>query len=206
MEEIDDGIGQIVASLEKAEKLENTLIIISSDNGPWFLGNAGDQRGRKGNTFEGGMRVPFIAHWPAAISPGRVESAMAMGTDLVPTVLEILGLPAPTDRVLDGKSILPVLTSGADTPHDYLYYYDGEVLFAARSQRFKYRGPAGVFYSTDQMAIGATVPQKEWLFDLDGDPGESYDTSNRYPKVTDELRTAFEAKVSDMAENPRGWN
>jgi arylsulfatase A-like enzyme len=205
MEEIDDGIGQIVTSLEKVGKLENTLIIISSDNGPWFLGNAGDQRGRKGNTFEGGMRVPFIAHWPAAISPGRVEPAMAMGTDLVPTVLEILGMPAPTDRILDGKSILPVLTSGGDTPHDYLYYHDGEVLFAARSQRFKYRGPAGVFYSTDQMSIGATVPQKEWLFDLNGDPRESYDTSNRYPKVTDELRTAFEAKVSDMAANPRGW-
>ena len=206
MEEIDDGIGQIVASLEKAGKLENTLIIISSDNGPWFLGDAGDQRGRKGNTFEGGMRVPFIAHWPAAIPAGRVEPAMAMGTDLVPTVLEILGLPAPTDRILDGKSILPVLTSSAASPHDYLYYYDGVTLFAARSQRFKYRGPAGVFYSNDQLPIGGSVPQKEWLFDLDGDPGESYDTSNRYPQATDELRTAFEAKISEMTANPRGWN
>ncbi|MFT7176978.1 MAG: arylsulfatase A-like enzyme [Halioglobus sp.] len=206
IEEIDDGIGQIVASLKKYGKLENTLIIISSDNGPWYLGNAGDQRGRKGNTFEGGMRVPFIAHWPAAITPGRIEPAMAMGTDLVPTVLDLLQLPAPTDRQLDGRSILDVLTSSAPSPHEFIYYYDGAVLFAARSQRFKYRGAAGVFYSTDQMPIGASVPQKEWLFDLANDPRESYDTSTRHPSELKRLREAFEDKVKDMEKNPRGWD
>ncbi|MFK8049923.1 MAG: sulfatase [Halioglobus sp.] len=206
IEEIDDGIGQILRSLEKNGKLENTLIIISSDNGPWYLGNAGDQRGRKGNTFEGGMRVPFIAHWPAAITPGRVEPAMAMGTDLVPTILDILQLPAPADRILDGRSILKVLTSSAPSPHDFIYYYDGEALFAARNQRFKYRGAAGVFYSTDQMPIGASVPQKEWLFDLENDPRESYDTSLRHPRQLKILRKAFEEKRREMEENPRGWD
>ena len=173
---------------------------------PWFLGNAGDQRGRKGNTFEGGMRVPFIAHWPAAITPGRVEPAMAMGTDLVPTILDILRLPAPSDRILDGRSILNVLTSSAPSPHEFIYYYDGEVLFAARNQRFKYRGAAGVFYSTDQMPIGASVAQKEWLFDLDNDPRESYDTSTRHPSELKILRQAFEDKLQEMEENPRGWD
>ncbi len=96
--------------MERTGNLDNTLIIITSDNGPWFLGDGGNQRGRKGNTFEGGMRVPFIAHWPAAIAPGRTEHAMAMGTDLLPTVLELLQLPAPADRLLDGRSILSLLT------------------------------------------------------------------------------------------------
>ena len=205
LEEIDDSVGDIVATLQSTGTLDNTLIIITSDNGPWYLGNAGDQRGRKGNTFEGGMRVPFIAHWPDAIAGGRTEPAMAMGTDLLPTVLELLQLPGPTDRVLDGRSILHVLTNGAATPHDYLYYYDGETLFAVRDQRFKYRGPAGVFYSTDQVPIGGAVPQKEWLFDLAGDRRESYDTSNHNPKELKRLRAAFAARNEEMAANKRGW-
>ncbi len=98
VEELDDSVGAIVATLQRTGNLENTLIIISSDNGPWFLGDAGNQRGRKGNTFEGGMRVPFIAHWPAAIPAGRTEHAMAMGIDLLPTVLDLLQLPPPPDR------------------------------------------------------------------------------------------------------------
>ncbi len=205
MEEIDDGVGELVAALADTGTLDNTLIVITSDNGPWFLGSGGGQRGRKGSTFEGGMRVPFIAHWPASIPAGRVEPAMAMGTDLVPTVLDILGLPAPGDRVLDGRSILPVLTAGSPTPHDYLYYFDGESLFAVRSQRFKYRGAASVHYGTDQMPVAFGIPQKEWLFDLAGDTREAYDTSLRHPETLEELRRVFEDKESEMADNLRGW-
>lgn len=205
LEEIDDSVGDIVAALKRTGNFDNTLIIITSDNGPWFLGDAGSQRGRKGNTFEGGMRVPFIAHWPAAIAPGRTEQAMAMGIDLLPTVLDLLQIPAPADRILDGRSILTLLTRGGSSPHDYLYYYDGETLFAARDQRFKYRGPAGVLYSTDSMSVGGAIPQKEWLFDLAGDPRESYDTSDRNPDELAQLRAAFEAKQREMTENKRGW-
>jgi arylsulfatase A-like enzyme len=205
IEELDDSVGTIVAALKRSGRLDNTLIIISSDNGPWFLGDAGNQRGRKGNTFEGGMRVPFIAHWPARITPGRTEPAMAMGIDLLPTVLDLLQLPPPPDRLLDGRSILPVLTEGGPSPHDYLYYYDGEVLFAVRDQRFKYRGPAGVLYGTDQLPVGIAMAKKEWLLDLSGDPRESYDTSDHNPDELTRLRAAFEAKKRDMTDNPRGW-
>lgn len=205
LEELDDSIGAIVNTLAKAGVMDNTLIVISSDNGPWYLGGAGNQRGRKGNTFEGGMRVPFIAHWPEHIAPGREETAMAMGTDLLPTVLDILQLPAPGDRSLDGRSILPLLTEGSDTPHDYLYYYAGETLMAVRDQRFKYRAPAFVHYGPDDMRIAAGVPQKEWLFDLENDPLESYDTSDRYPEELQRLRKAFKDKQQEMATNLRGW-
>ncbi|MEH6593559.1 MAG: sulfatase [Halioglobus sp.] len=206
LEELDDGIGQIVASLVKTGQLENTLVIITSDNGPWFLGDAGDQRGRKGSTFEGGMRVPFIAHWPRELTGGRVESAMAMGIDLVPTILEVLNLPAPTDRLLDGKSMREVLVNGATTAHDYLYHFDGETLFAVRDQRFKYRGDLGIHYAMDQMPVGGTVPRKEWLFDLSADPRESYDASDRYPQDLARLRLAFAAKQREMEVNKRGWH
>ncbi|QFU75756.1 hypothetical protein EY643_08855 [Halioglobus maricola] len=206
LEEIDDGIGKIVASLRSTGKLKNTLIIITSDNGPWFQGSAGGRRGRKGNTFEGGMRVPFIAHWPAAIPPGRAERTMTMGVDLLPTVLDILQLPAPADRALDGCSLLPALVEGGASAHEYLYFIDGQQLFAVRDQRFKYRGPEGVFYSTDQMKIGFAMPQKEWLFDLDLDPQESYDVSARYPEVLARLREAFELKREAMLANARGWD
>ena len=205
LEELDDSVGAIVAALERTGTLDDTLIIISSDNGPWFLGDAGNLRGRKGNTFEGGMRVPFIAHWPAGITGGRTEQAMAMGIDLFPTVLELLALPAPPDRLLDGRSILSVLQQGGPSPHDYLYYYDGEVLFAVRDQRFKYRGPAGVLYGTDQLPVGIAMPMKEWLFDLNGDPREAYDTSDHHRDELLRLRTAFEAKRREMVENQRGW-
>ena len=130
---------------------------------------------------------------------------MAMGTDLMPTMLDILHVPAPTDRVLDGHSLLKVLTTGAESPHDYIYYYDGETLFAVRDQRFKYRGPAGVVYSSDEMPFAPRMPQKEWLFDLQRDPRESYDTANRYPEDLKRLRAAFEAKLADMDANKRGW-
>ncbi|MEH6586574.1 MAG: sulfatase [Halioglobus sp.] len=206
LEEIDEGVGVLVKELRDTRRLENTLIIISSDNGPWYLGNAGAQRGRKGNTFEGGMRVPFIAHWPATIQPGRAASAMAMGIDILPTFLDILDLPPPNDRVLDGRSLLPVLEKGAASAHQYLHYYDGETLFAVRDQRFKYRGPAGVFYGTDQMPISGAVPQKEWLFDLQSDPGESYDVSARYPDKLSELRVEFKRKKAEMSANLRGWS
>ena len=205
IEVIDDGIGEIVDSLQRTGKLENTLIIITSDNGPWYLGDAGNLRGRKGNTFEGGMRVPFIAHWPARIPSERIEHAMAMGTDFLPTILDILDLPHPEDRILDGRSILPILTDGAGTPYNYLYFYDGETLFAVRDQRFKYRAPAGVVYATDQMSFGIVVPQKEWLFDLQADPREAYDASTRYPEHLRRLRSEYERKKSEMENNKRGW-
>ncbi|MCP5195150.1 MAG: sulfatase [Pseudomonadales bacterium] len=205
LEEIDDSIGEIVDALRRTDNLDNTLIIVSSDNGPWFLGNAGDHRGRKGNTFEGGMRVPFIAHWPAAIPAGRVETAMAMGTDLVPTMLDIIKIPAPADRILDGRSLLKVLTTGASSPHDYLYYYDGETLYAVRDQQFKYRAPAGVFYATDEMPFAPAMPQKEWMFDLQRDPRESYDIGARYPEELKRLRAAFKVKLDEMEANRRGW-
>ncbi len=205
LEEIDEGVGRILAHLESSGQLDNTLILVSSDNGPWFQGSPGALRGRKGSTFEGGMRVPFIAHWPARIPEGQTQSAMAMGIDLLPTLLDILGLPVPTDRILDGRSILPLLDGGSETPHEYLYHYDGEQLFAVRGPRFKYRAAAPVHYGTEQMPVAMGIPQEEWLFDLENDPQEAYNVAARYPQELARLREAFARKQAEMAANTRGW-
>ncbi|MBK6512418.1 MAG: sulfatase [Haliea sp.] len=207
MEEIDDSVGALVAALRRTGTLENTLIIITSDNGPWFLGDAGNQRGRKGNTFEGGMRVPFIAHWPARISPGRTEAAMAMGIDLLPTVLEILQLPPPADRVLDGRSILTVLTEGGPSPHDYLFT---TTTANTCSQ-----------CATNSSAITAvrrefcTVPtncqwvsacrRREWLFDLDGDPREPMTLRIEIRISCCSYAPPSRSGKKEMTENLRGW-
>ncbi len=206
LEELDEGVGAIIKALEKSGRLENTLIIISSDNGPWFLGSAGAQRGRKGSTFEGGMHVPFIVHWPQFIPQAKTVSAMASGIDLLPTVLDILDLPAPDDRELDGRSLLGILSGDqTDSPHEYLYYHDGNKLFATRNQHFKYRAALPVAYGTDEFGLQLPTPQKEWLFDLANDPLESYDVSERHLDIAKRLRGAHLAREQVMQGNPRGW-
>lgn len=205
LEELDEGIGKLVDVLRQQGKLENTLFIVTSDNGPWFLGSSGGNRQRKGSTFEGGMKVPFIAHWPAAIAGGRVESGIAMGMDLLPSVLDFLELPAPQDRILDGISIRGLLMGEDSSPNKLVYYFDGETLFAVRDQRFKYRGPKSVAYGTDEAGLAFPISQQEWLFDLAADPSESYDVSERYPDDLARLRDAFEAKIKEIEANKRGW-
>lgn len=208
LEELDEDIGDMLQALKRTGKLDNTLIVVTSDNGPWFLGSSGSLRGRKGSTFEGGMRVPFIAHWPEGIPGRRINTTMASGIDLVPTILDILELPVPEDRILDGTSMLPLLTGteNAADGHQYLYFHDGETLFSVRDQRFKYRGAANVQYGTDDTPVWVGVPQKEWLFDLQEDPYETYDVSERYPQVLERMRQVFEDKQGEMADNLRGWN
>jgi arylsulfatase A-like enzyme len=205
VEELDDDIGQLIAGLKAAGVYDNTLVIISSDNGPWFQGSAGDVRGRKGDTFEGGMRVPFIAHWPGKLCAGCTTDGLAMGTDLLPTVLELLQLPAPEDRVLDGKSLLPMLRENAPSPHDYLFYFSGGDLLAVRDQRFKYMPRRGILYGVAGSNFGFGVPQGPWIFDLENDPNESYDASDRLPEDFRRLQQIHESRVREMQRNPAGW-
>lgn len=205
VEELDDGIGQLIASLKAAGVYDNTLIIITSDNGPWYQGSAGDVRGRKGDTFEGGMHVPFIAHWPEKLCKGCATDGLAMGTDLLPTVLELLQLPAPEDRVLDGKSLLPMLTENAPSPHDQLFYLSGGDVLAVRDQRFKFMPRRGILYGVAGSNFGFGIPRGPWIFDLKADANESYDASDRYPEDFQRLMRVYEDKAEAIQNNPRGW-
>ncbi|MBT7642889.1 MAG: sulfatase-like hydrolase/transferase [Rhodobiaceae bacterium] len=199
---LDDTVGRVVAALKKRGTLDNTLLIITSDNGPWWQGK-GIGRGRKGQSFEGGVHVPFLAHWPAQLAPRR-SPALAMGTDLLPTIMAELNLPAPTDRLLDGRNIASALRGGA-SPHDVVYYYGAGTLMAVRDAKYKYRDAKPVIYATDPVSIPLWPKRGPWLHDLKSDPDESYDISMRHPQVAARLKAALDARNQAMAENPRGW-
>lgn len=205
VEGLDDGIGRIVAELDATGQLDNTIIIVTSDNGPWFQGDPGDHRGRKGLINEGGMRVPFLIHWPDHIEGGQTLDAMAMGTDLLPTLMEWLDIGAPTDRVLDGTSMAPLLQGESDRVSEYYYYYAGDELIAVSDGRYKYYTSHSYIYATSDAATAVGQTQGPWLFDLEIDPSESYDVSARHPEVAAALATELERRNTEMADNPRGW-
>ncbi|HPK46128.1 MAG TPA: sulfatase-like hydrolase/transferase, partial [Spirochaetota bacterium] len=103
--EVDWSVGQIIQTLKKNNIYENTLVIVTSDNGPWFDGSTGGLRGRKGESYEGGCRVPMIASWPGVIKAGSVCEEPAMNIDFFPTFCNLAGLTLPMDRIIDGKDL-----------------------------------------------------------------------------------------------------
>ncbi|WP_082098754.1 sulfatase-like hydrolase/transferase [Demequina iriomotensis] len=205
VEGLDDGIGRIVDELEATGQLDNTIIMITSDNGPWYQGDAGDHRGRKGLINEGGMLVPFMVHWPAGLEGGRTLDTMTMGTDILPTLLDWLDIDAPTDRVLDGTSMAPLLAGTSEQVGEHYYYYAGKKLIAVSDGRYKYYAKHPYLYGTSDLTFTVAQPKGPWLFDLEADPSESYDVSAKHPEIAERLKAELERRNAEMAENPRGW-
>ncbi|GAA1465430.1 arylsulfatase A-like enzyme [Microbacterium thalassium] len=205
VEGLDDGIGRIVDELEATGQLDNTIIMVTSDNGPWFQGDGGDHRGRKGSISEGGTLVPFLVHWPEGIEGGRTVDTMAMGTDVLPTLLDWLDIPAPTDRTLDGTSMAPVLAGTSDTVSEFYYYYASKKLLAVSDGRFKYYAAQPYLYGVSGTSFATPFSKGPWLFDLDADPSESYDVIERYPEAAAALAAELERRNAETDENPRGW-
>ncbi|MEE4152814.1 MAG: sulfatase [Erythrobacter sp.] len=195
VEHLDEGIGRIMAALEANGVAQNTLIILTSDNGPWFEGDAGHLRGRKGGAHEGGYRVPFIARWPGRIAPGGVSSEMAMNIDLLPTIAALAGAQVPSDRAIDGRDISGVLMRAEATPHEVLFFFDGNDVAAIRDRRF--RLVLSTFYRT------FPVPFERFgtalLFDLERDPEERFSYLREHPDVKDRLMARVEAMRAEIA-------
>jgi arylsulfatase A len=200
IQELDWSVGQVLETLDELELSEKTLVIFTSDNGPWWQGNPGYARGRKLLCFEGGFRVPFIARWPGVIPPTTTSNEMSMNFDLFVTCLQLAGVPIPQDRIIDGKDILPVLKGEAPSPHDTLYYYDTRTLVAVRHQHWKYHRR----FRTDNAAFWPLL-QGPFLFDLDIDPNESYSLIEEQPERSAQLAAMLEAFEDDMDKNLRGW-
>lgn len=197
VETLDAGIGILLDALDEAGVADNTLIIFTSDNGPWFEGSAGDFRGRKGETHEGGFRVPFLARWPGHIPAGTVSHEMAMNIDLLPTAAAISGARLPDDRVIDGKNLTGLLTSGAPTPHDLLFFFDGNDIVAARDKRF--RLVLNTFYRT--LNVPFEYFGSALLFDLEKDPEESFSFMREYPEDAARMKSAVQAMRKEVAGN-----
>lgn len=146
VEELDWSTGRILDALRRAGVDRRTLVVFTSDNGPWSYGaykqkikggSAGPLRGWKGTTWEGGMRVPMIARWPGVLPAGLVLDGIATVMDLFTTLVEEAGGQVPSDREIDGKNILPFLRGKEDSPHQVLFYYHRSRLFAVRKGDWK---------------------------------------------------------------------
>jgi arylsulfatase A len=211
--ELDWSVGEILDAVQRSGGLdEQTLVIFTSDNGPWLLfgdhaGSAGPFREGKGTAFEGGVRVPFIARWPGRIPPSTVSHAPAMAIDLLPTFARLAGAPLPGERVIDGRDIWPLLSqpSAATSPHDALYLYWGAELHAVRSGRWKLH--LAHPYQSLEAAGGDGHPGKYVrkeielsLFDLENDPGESVDVASQYPDVIARLMQHVEYARWDLGD------
>lgn len=213
--EIDWSVGQILDAVKRTGNEERTLVIFTSDNGPWLLygdhaGSSGRLREGKGTTFEGGVRVPFIARLPGAIPAGSTCGEMAATIDLLPTFAALVGAEIPADRIIDGRSILPLLRAetGAASPHEaYLYYY-GQRLEAVRSGQWKLIFPHD--YVKPSPPGGGSKPGKYArpqiglsLFDLKADPGESRNVVSEHPDVVKRLEAIADRAREDLGDSLR---
>jgi hypothetical protein len=199
IEEIDWSVGQVLAALDRHQLAENTLVIFTSDNGPWLnfgnhAGSAGPFREGKGTAFEGGVRVPAIMRWPGRIEPGVVSRKMASTIDILPTVAAITGAPLPK-ATIDGVNILPLLEGDESAnPRDRFYFYYSAELRAVREGTWKRvyqhrtRSYVGVEPGNDGLPgpyAYPTVPTA--LYDLENDIGETTDVSAAHPDVVRRL-------------------
>ena len=210
--EIDWSVGRILDAVQRAGIDERTLVIFSSDNGPWLsYGNHGGSRGSlregKGTTFEGGVRVPFVARWPGRIPRNAAVDSPAMTIDLLPTLAGLAGARAPSDRI-DGRDIWPLLTNqpGAPPAHDVLYFYWGQELHAVRSGRWKLHLPHP--YQSLERAGRDGAPGKYVrkeielsLFDLEADIAESTNVADRHPDVVKRLLEYAEQAREDLGDS-----
>ena len=208
VEEIDWSTGQILDTLKKLEIDEHTLIVLTSDNGAAenYAGSNAPLSGHKGSTWEGGMRVPFIARWPGKIPAGKTCDEIASTIDLLPTFANLAGTTAATDRIIDGEDIRRLLWAedGAESPHEAFYYYYREQLQAVRSGRWKLHLPLSPKFSGWR---GEPDHTPAFLYDVKNDPGEIHDLAKKHPDVVKRLSKLAEKARKDLGDlNRPGQN
>jgi arylsulfatase A len=202
VEELDWSVGRILDALREAGLDRRTMVVFTSDNGPWLepgarmlqggvqpwdVGSPGPLRGSKATTWEGGMRVPAIARWPGVIPAGQVSAEIATNMDLFPTFAAVAGASVPASRPLDGVDLLPLLRGRAESPRTELFYFAGARVQAVRDGRWKLRLARPLADSAAADTVAAE------LYDLDVDPSERHDRAVREPVVTARLRARLHA-------------
>ncbi len=178
VEELDRSVGRVVEALADRGLLDRTLLIFLSDNGPIGFGSPGPLRGEKANFFEGGIRTPMMLVWPERMQPGGVIDVPAISIDLFPTIIEAVGAELPTDRVIDGRSLLPLVEDGAETHHEAIFWRQGAP-----------EADAEVAVRRGDWKLRVGFDGERSLFDLATDPGEQQDLSTVHPEVAAELET-----------------
>jgi len=202
IEEIDWSTGQILDALKEIGIEENTLVIFTSDNGHWHIfethgGSGGMLRGAKGETFEGGMRVPAIFWWPGKIKPGVV---MELGTtmDILPTFCKLANIVPVNDRIYDGYDITPVMFGTGHSPRDIVCFYQGSQVFAIRKGNYKAHFKTRAWFDPEEM-----IHNPPLLYNLNIDPSEKYNIAEDNPEIIEEIKRILQEHIStiDPVEN-----
>lgn len=208
IEHIDWSVGEIMATL-KAEGIDdNTLVVFTSDNGPWHelpdrmlaggvqpwhQGTTGPLSGSKAGTYEGGMRVPGIFYWKNQIPAGQVSSDIATTMDIFPTLLEVASLEKPAEKEFDGLNILPFLKGETASPRTEFFYLRGRVIEAVRDGEWKLR-----YSNHRRVGMEETDPIEFELYNMKHDVAEKHNVAEVYPEITERLMKKMKQKAKSM--------
>ena len=189
MNEVDWSVGKIIGTLKALNLEQNTLVIFTSDNGPWLTmlehgGSAGLLKDGKGTTWEGGMRVPGIFYMPGTIKQGRVTD-MGSTLDLLPTIASLTSSKLPENKKLDGFDLSEVLRSKSPSPRNHFFYYRKQEIYAARLNSFKAHFITETCYRKDNQK---SILEEPLLFQIENDPGEHYDHSKDHPEIVQSIQ------------------
>jgi|TARA_Y100000310_G_scaffold27983_1_gene26600 arylsulfatase A-like enzyme len=201
MEEVDWSVGQVLETLRKNNLSEKTLVIFTSDNGPWLIfdthgGSAGPLKEGKGSTWEGGMREPTIMWWPGTIPSGTTQVGMGSTLDLMATIASITNTKMPKDRKIDSYDLSMAMKMKADSPRNEMFFWRGTKLFAARSGNHK----AHFYTQTGYRDRGETRLNTPLLYHLGHDPGEKVDISRNNPEIVTKIQEMANQHISDIEE------
>ena len=199
VEEIDSGVGKIMDTLKQESLDKNTLVVFTSDNGPWLVfnehgGSAGLLKEGKGMTWEGGMREPTVFYWKGKINPA-VVSDIGSTSDLFSTICSITGAEVPSDRFMDSEDLSPVLFDNKSSPRTSFFYYRGTEIYAVRKGAFKAHFITQKAYVKDKKKYYHDPPI---LYNLNHDPSEKYDISEKHPEVIKEIRDLVDSHVKNL--------
>lgn len=182
-EELDWGVGELLRTLEQYSIAENTLVIFTSDNGPFPEGSTGGLLGGKGTGWEGGYRVPFLARWPRGIEAGRVSSGISMNIDLFPTLLAIAGNSEAAGLELDGRDIRPLLNGSNQSPHNVLFFFNNERIAALRTERWRLMlSDYPPWRDAQPVRFQEAKGLESQLHDMNVTPTQQYDVSRDHPE------------------------
>ncbi|MDZ4402769.1 sulfatase-like hydrolase/transferase [Prosthecobacter sp.] len=202
VEEVDWSVGRVLDTLRELKLDENTLVIFTSDNGPWLIkgadgGSALPLRGGKGSTWEGGVRVPTIARWPGKIAPGSVCDAVAGTIDLLPTCVSIAGGKVPAEPVIDGRDLSPLLLGKTtESQREAHYYFAGYNLQAVRQGPWK----LAIATQPETMGKGAAndASKNPRLYNLDTEIGEQTNLADQHPDIVAKLQTLADKMNAEL--------
>ena len=189
VEEIDLNMPRVFEGLRRLGLERDTLVVFTSDNGPWFEGSSGPFRDRKGGSaFDGGFRVPFLLRQPGTLPAGAVRTGIASNLDLLPTLCRLAGVEPP-EVELDGRDLTDVILADAGSPHEAIVLFDNAKVAAVRTDRWKY--VVRSYYRTFDIPLDRFG--YPLLFDMRADPAETYGLARLHPDIAAEMKARLEA-------------